>query len=171
MTWLIMVPPTTFAEPIALELRSTAKHWKYIGPEVFTAFMYIGAAGCLWLVRGWKVGELEALDRRKTAQLDREEQLKRNDPQRQMASHSPTTPTTTATKPQENQNQNQVEIEKEMDTGGFAVSSISPLEEKRVDGASPNGPPEEVRIELSVAKAGWSDTRDLFRRMVVWKNV
>jgi hypothetical protein len=31
----------------------------YTGAIVFTGFMYIGAAMCLWLVRAWKIGELE----------------------------------------------------------------------------------------------------------------
>lgn len=124
LTWLIMVPPTTFAEPIALELRhSRAKHWKYLAPELFTAFMYIGAAGCLWLVRGWKVGELEEIDKREAA-----------------------------------------------------AASSTVLEKSRpeeLDRSAPPhpGPPEEVRIEASAAKAGWSDKRDLLRRMVAWKNV
>ena len=34
-----------------------------------------------------------------------------------------------------------------------------------------HAPREEVRIEPSAAKAGWSDKRDLLRRMVAWKNV
>ena len=59
-TWVLMVPPTTTAEAIALELRR--KHtdsWIYLPPQIFTAFMYIGAGLCLWVVRGWKVGDME----------------------------------------------------------------------------------------------------------------
>ncbi|KIW31286.1 uncharacterized protein PV07_02946 [Cladophialophora immunda] len=60
LTWLVMVPPTTCAEAIALELRrKNTDSWIYLPPQIFTAFMYIGAGLCLWVVRGWKVGELK----------------------------------------------------------------------------------------------------------------
>jgi len=59
MTWFLMVPPTTCAEAIALELRrNNARSWIYLPPQLFTAFMYFGAGLCLWAARGWKVGEL-----------------------------------------------------------------------------------------------------------------
>lgn len=59
LTWLIMVPPTTCAEPIALELRRKADTWIYLPPQIFTAFTYFAGALCLWMARGWKVGELD----------------------------------------------------------------------------------------------------------------
>lgn len=59
LTWVLMVPSTTFAEPIALELRQNTKSWIYLPPQIFTAFMYIAGALCLWVARGWKVGEME----------------------------------------------------------------------------------------------------------------
>lgn len=60
LTWVLMVPPTTCAEAIALELRTQgADGWIYLPPQIFTSFMYIGAGLCLWVVRGWKVGEME----------------------------------------------------------------------------------------------------------------
>ena len=60
-TWVLMVPPTTFAEPIALELRRrNVETWIYLPPQLFTAFMYIGGGLCIWLARAWKVGEMEA---------------------------------------------------------------------------------------------------------------
>lgn len=31
----------------------------YTGAILFTGFMYLGAAVLLWLVRAWKIGELE----------------------------------------------------------------------------------------------------------------
>jgi hypothetical protein len=46
------------AEPIALELVSFNGN-SYTGAILFTGFMYIGAAGLLWLVRTWKIGDLE----------------------------------------------------------------------------------------------------------------
>ncbi|KIW67847.1 hypothetical protein PV04_07069 [Phialophora macrospora] len=59
-TWLLIVPPTTTAEAIALELRrKNTLSWIYLPPQLFTAFMYIGATLCLWVVRGWKVGDMQ----------------------------------------------------------------------------------------------------------------
>ena len=58
ITWLVLVAPTTVAEPIALLLRDNASdNWVYLHVQLFTGFMYIGAGVCLWVVRGWKVGE------------------------------------------------------------------------------------------------------------------
>ena len=65
LTWLAMVPPTTVAEAIALELRDEGKrHWVYLPPQMFTAFMYVGGAMCLWVLRGWKIGQLEVIEKR-----------------------------------------------------------------------------------------------------------
>ncbi|KAF2746418.1 MFS general substrate transporter [Sporormia fimetaria CBS 119925] len=58
ITWLVLVLPTTFAEPIALELVAF-NGGSYTGAILFTGFMYLGGAGCLWLVRAWKIGEEE----------------------------------------------------------------------------------------------------------------
>ena len=63
MTWVLMVPPTTFSEPIALELRRKGGNWIFLNAQIFTAMVYFGGALCIWVVRGWKVGELEELDR------------------------------------------------------------------------------------------------------------
>ncbi|KAJ5762366.1 uncharacterized protein N7511_005748 [Penicillium nucicola] len=61
ITWLTLVPPCTVSEAIALELRSHVAGGgsSYLRVQIFTGFMYIGAFLCLWVVRGWKVGELE----------------------------------------------------------------------------------------------------------------
>lgn len=60
LTWFMLVPATTFAEPIALELRHQHAHsWIYLPPQIFTAFMYVASGLSLWVVRGWKVGQLE----------------------------------------------------------------------------------------------------------------
>ncbi|EXJ77382.1 hypothetical protein A1O3_09608 [Capronia epimyces CBS 606.96] len=60
LTWLIMVPPTTCAEAIALQLRRQHAHsWVYLPPQIFTALTYFAAALCLWVARGWKVGQLD----------------------------------------------------------------------------------------------------------------
>ena len=64
MTWVLMVPPTTVAEPIALELRKSHGNYIFLNAQIFTAMMYVGGALSLWVVRGWKVGEIEELERR-----------------------------------------------------------------------------------------------------------
>jgi hypothetical protein len=41
----------------------------YTGAILFTGFMYIGAAACLWFVRAWKIGDVEregAMKRKET---------------------------------------------------------------------------------------------------------
>ncbi|MCJ1243788.1 hypothetical protein MMC30_000985 [Trapelia coarctata] len=60
ITWLVLVIPTTFAEPMGLELKQTAGNI-YIHAQIFTAVMYIAAAMCMLFLRAWKVGELEEL--------------------------------------------------------------------------------------------------------------
>jgi hypothetical protein len=57
ITWVNLVLPTTFSEPIALEI---AQHTgKYLGAQLFTGFMYITAAFCVWMLKAWKIGDLE----------------------------------------------------------------------------------------------------------------
>ncbi|KAL6702604.1 hypothetical protein ACN47E_001304 [Coniothyrium glycines] len=58
ITWLVLVIPTTFSEPIGLEIVAF-NNQSYTGAILFTGWMYIGAAVCLWLVRAWKIGEME----------------------------------------------------------------------------------------------------------------
>jgi hypothetical protein len=67
ITWLALVAPCTVSEAIALELRTTkiGGGISYLHIQIFTGFMYIGASLCLWLVRGWKVGELERAQQRR----------------------------------------------------------------------------------------------------------
>ncbi|KAL2828914.1 major facilitator superfamily domain-containing protein [Aspergillus cavernicola] len=58
LTWLFLVAPTTVAEPIALVLRDNDSNDRvYLHVQIFTGLMYIAAGVCLWLVRGWKVGD------------------------------------------------------------------------------------------------------------------
>lgn len=59
LEWLVIVLPTTFSEPIALEIVEGTG--KYIGAQLFVAFMYIAAGLCLVFLRGWKIAELEAI--------------------------------------------------------------------------------------------------------------
>ncbi|EAW10654.1 putative MFS transporter (Mch2) [Aspergillus clavatus NRRL 1] len=59
ITWLTLVPPTTVSEAIALLLRDEkSANSKYLRVQIFTGFMYLGSALCLWIVRGWKVGDM-----------------------------------------------------------------------------------------------------------------
>ncbi|KAF9878117.1 major facilitator superfamily transporter [Colletotrichum karsti] len=53
LMWLSMVLPSTFSEPIALQIVSGTG--SYLGAQLFTGFMYITAAFCMTLLRGWKV--------------------------------------------------------------------------------------------------------------------
>ena len=76
LTWVVMVPPTTVAEAIALELRDQGKkHWVYLPPQIFTACMYVGGALCLWVLRGWKIGQLEEVERRLEREGKRKESV------------------------------------------------------------------------------------------------
>lgn len=61
IVWLSIVLPTTFAEPIALELAQRSEA-KYLGAQLFAGFMYIAAGLCLVPVRAWKIGEIECLE-------------------------------------------------------------------------------------------------------------
>jgi len=76
MTWVLMVPPTTVAEPIALELRRSDGNYIFLNAQIFTATMYVGGALSLWIVRGWKVGEIEEFERSLRAKGVNEDELK-----------------------------------------------------------------------------------------------
>ncbi|KAF2447407.1 MFS general substrate transporter [Karstenula rhodostoma CBS 690.94] len=60
ITWLVLVLPTTFSEPIGLEI--VRLNGNYTGAILFTGFIYLGAACVLWLVRAWKIGEEEEME-------------------------------------------------------------------------------------------------------------
>jgi hypothetical protein len=66
ITWLVLVLPATFAEVIGLSLRKEGP-WGYQDVQLFTAFMYLGAFVFGWILRAWKVWELEQ------AQLSKEQ--------------------------------------------------------------------------------------------------
>jgi len=61
IVWIVLVLPCTFAEPMGLELRADSGNI-YLHAQIFTGFMYIGAALCLWFLRAWKIKELEDMD-------------------------------------------------------------------------------------------------------------
>lgn len=55
LMWLSMILPCTFSEPIALQI--VAGTGSYMGTQLFTGFVYILAAVCMGLLRGWKIGQ------------------------------------------------------------------------------------------------------------------
>ncbi|KAK3111172.1 hypothetical protein LTR53_013842 [Teratosphaeriaceae sp. CCFEE 6253] len=68
LIWLFIVLPSTFSEPIALEI--VAGTGSYLGTQLFTGFMYMAAAACLLLLRGWKIGELDEIARLKDRSVE-----------------------------------------------------------------------------------------------------
>ena len=75
IVWVVLVLPCTFAEPIGLELRATSGDI-YLHAQIFTGFMYIGAALCMWFLRAWKIDELE---RQAITKEKREQEIRDND--------------------------------------------------------------------------------------------
>lgn len=55
-----MLSRLAVSEPIALELRQTSGSI-YLHAQIFTGFMYTGAALCMWFLRAWKIGQLEEM--------------------------------------------------------------------------------------------------------------
>ncbi|KAK7420815.1 hypothetical protein QQX98_002619 [Neonectria punicea] len=53
--WLAMVIPSTFSEPIALEI--SERTGSYLGAQLFTGFMFVGASLCMLVLRGWQVSQ------------------------------------------------------------------------------------------------------------------
>jgi hypothetical protein len=74
IVWLVLVLPCTFAEPIGLELR-TASGDIYLRAQIFTGFMYIAAAICMWFLRAWKIGEIEKMEMTKSGQESRDDDI------------------------------------------------------------------------------------------------
>lgn len=58
LTWVVIVLPTTFSEAIALEIVK-ANGGDYLGAQLFTGFMYVGAAVFLWILRARLLGSIE----------------------------------------------------------------------------------------------------------------
>lgn len=76
LTWLFLVAPCTVSEAIALELRRPTANGgtSYLHVQLFVGFIYIGASLCLWVVRSWKIQEVERAERRQESPA-RESQL------------------------------------------------------------------------------------------------
>jgi MFS family permease len=62
ITWVTLVLPCTFAEPMGLELRTLTGDI-YEHAQIFTGFMYIAASLCMWFLRAWKIGDLARAER------------------------------------------------------------------------------------------------------------
>ncbi|KAK2007441.1 major facilitator superfamily transporter [Colletotrichum eremochloae] len=58
--WMILVIPATFAEPIALTIKTSGMD-AYLNVQVFTGFMYFAAFLSIWFLRVWKIRELETI--------------------------------------------------------------------------------------------------------------
>ena len=56
--WLTLAVPSTFAEPIALELRKQ-KGPIYLNTQIFAGMMYLGGTLCILILRVWKIGDNE----------------------------------------------------------------------------------------------------------------
>jgi len=69
IVWIVLVLPCTFSESIGLKLRASSGNI-YLHPQIFTGFMYIGAALCMWFLRAWKIAELERVFDEKKAEED-----------------------------------------------------------------------------------------------------
>lgn len=59
--WLVLVLPATFAEVIALSLRTSGVDG-YINVQLLAGSMYIASFISIWMLRSWKLQQLEALD-------------------------------------------------------------------------------------------------------------
>ncbi|KAH6719004.1 MFS transporter-like protein [Leptodontidium sp. MPI-SDFR-AT-0119] len=75
IVWLVLVIPCTFSEPIGLEMRQDSSDI-YLHAQLFTGFMYIGAALCMWFLRAWKIQELARL---KESKEQRERDIRDDD--------------------------------------------------------------------------------------------
>ncbi|AEO65814.1 uncharacterized protein THITE_2113289 [Thermothielavioides terrestris NRRL 8126] len=58
--WLLLVLPATFSEVIGLSLRTSGAN-PYLNVQAFTGTMYIASFLCLWVLRSWKLQQLELL--------------------------------------------------------------------------------------------------------------
>ncbi|KAL1306822.1 hypothetical protein AAFC00_005479 [Neodothiora populina] len=61
IVWLFLVIPCVFSEAIGLETIQS-EGGSYLGASLFTGFMYMGAALCLFLLRGWKIAETDRIN-------------------------------------------------------------------------------------------------------------
>ncbi|KAJ5344573.1 major facilitator superfamily domain-containing protein [Penicillium brevicompactum] len=77
IVWLSSVTPSTFAEPIALWLR-TDNGESFLHAQIYVGFMFMAACICLLFVRAWKITELENVGSPNDP-LKRDAQIRNND--------------------------------------------------------------------------------------------
>ncbi|KAG9248375.1 MFS transporter-like protein [Calycina marina] len=76
MTWVILVLPTSFSEPIGLQLRRSSGNI-YLDAQLFAGFMYLGGATCVLFLRAWKIAEIER--QAAVSREQREQEIRDND--------------------------------------------------------------------------------------------
>lgn len=54
-----IVIPTTFSEAIALYLRREGSSNPYLFPQLWSGLMFLAAAVMMWLLRAWKLGDID----------------------------------------------------------------------------------------------------------------
>ncbi|VUC35787.1 unnamed protein product [Clonostachys rosea] len=59
--WLTIVLPCTFSEPIALKIVDNTG--RYLGTQLLVGIMFIAGALCLFVLRGWKIAEVNEIAR------------------------------------------------------------------------------------------------------------
>ncbi|MCJ1330040.1 Tubulin beta chain (Beta tubulin) [Thelotrema lepadinum] len=59
ITWVVLVLPSLFSEAIGLEIESSSDTYLYA--IIYTGLMYLIAGLFGWLLRAWKIGEMEML--------------------------------------------------------------------------------------------------------------
>ncbi|OCT47306.1 putative transporter MCH2 [Cladophialophora carrionii] len=64
---LALVVPTTFAEPIALEMVTASG---YLSAQIFVGFMFLLAGVSTWVLRSWKINQVELKAAREQHQVD-----------------------------------------------------------------------------------------------------
>lgn len=56
LMWLVILLPCAFSQPIAMQLIESTS--SYLPTQIWTGLMYVVAAACLCVVRGWKIIEI-----------------------------------------------------------------------------------------------------------------
>jgi hypothetical protein len=162
LTWVFLVPPTTVSQPIALQLRDLGqKSFVYLRPQIFTGLMYVGGALCLFVLRGWKIGQLEEVEKRvrEDARNNGRGVLKGpepSDPEKRIA----------AARPIRDSSDDAVRSTLEQEDDVRSIVSGRDGEAIEVTAAVI----ERVGTQQDVRKASW-EWKDLLRRMCKWQKV
>ncbi|KYK57566.1 monocarboxylate transporter [Drechmeria coniospora] len=86
LVWLAIMLPCLFSEPIALQI--VAGTGSYLGAQLFTGFMFVAAALCLVVLRGWKAGQMREMARLKHDAPEHIDPVKTDDDEELMAKSS-----------------------------------------------------------------------------------